>query len=104
MLQALAKQHGVPIETVMTQFQMMQKMMGAAAAASGAQPPMFNAGRNSGGSGDANEQDAAVFDAVFAAQQAQQMQFVYSVKHQDGTAKQLIGSPTGPLLECRFTD
>merc|ERR1719440_490659 len=52
------------------------------------------------------EQEAAVFDAVFAAQQAQhmqQMQFVHSVRKEQ-QANNLIGSPTGPLLECRFTD
>jgi len=51
--------------------------------------------------------EAAVFDAVFAAQQAQymqQMQFIQSVRASEAeSAGQLIGHVDGPLVECRFT-
>merc|ERR1712039_53061 len=53
-----------------------------------------------------SDQDTAVFDAVFAAQQAQymrQLEFMNSMRAQS-VSNNLIGHPTGPLYECRFAD
>jgi len=53
-----------------------------------------------------SEQETAVFDAVFAAQQAQyirQLEFMNSMRAQN-VSNNLIGHPTGPLYECRFAD
>jgi len=74
------------------------------------QPGESLAGDSGGAEGSRENTDDhanAVFDGVFAAQQAQhmqQMQFVHSVRNQTTGLNTLIGSPTGPLLECRFTD
>lgn len=96
---------------MMQQYMLMQQQFAQARASADSAVAAGSEGQTVSKEGEqgaeTSEQDTAVFDAIFAAQQAQhmqQMQFVHSMRNQASAPGNLIGSPTGPLVECRFTD